>query len=114
VKGGEVLDVLGNGIESRFCFHPSPNTVSQLYRNGWLGVAKGKGDRNTRHSSWRGSRGRAQQDPVELARTPDKMRKTLKTEANCTPAQTNCKTIRNLDMIEVRYEFRYAGKMRVM
>ncbi len=108
------MDVLGDGIESRLCFHPSANTVSQLYRNRWLGVARGKGDRNTSHSSWRGSRGRAQQDLEGLARTPDKMRKTLKTEANCTPAHTNCKTIRNLDMTEARYDFRYAGKMRVM
>jgi hypothetical protein len=32
-EGSGVLDVLGNGIEPKFCFHPLPNTVSQQYRN---------------------------------------------------------------------------------
>jgi hypothetical protein len=32
-EGSGVLDVLGNGIEPKLCFHPLPNTVSQQYRN---------------------------------------------------------------------------------
>jgi hypothetical protein len=33
-EGSGVLDVLGDEIEPGFCFHSSPNTVSQHYRTG--------------------------------------------------------------------------------
>ncbi len=30
-EGSGVLDVFSDGKEPKFCFHPSPNTVSQQY-----------------------------------------------------------------------------------
>jgi hypothetical protein len=33
-EGSGVLDVLGDGIEPKLCFHQLPNTVSQQYRDG--------------------------------------------------------------------------------
>jgi hypothetical protein len=41
--GSGVLNVLGDGIEPKLCFHSLPNTVSQLYRNEKIEVARGRG-----------------------------------------------------------------------
>ncbi len=72
-EGSGVLDVLGDEIEPEFCFHSSPNTVSQHYRTEWKnGVAKGNGD----HGEPRGnmkegtSRKGARQGPAGHAAKP--------------------------------------------